>query len=299
MTAPEPRRPSDELTAELTAEGTAGPDPGAGHRGGRPGRHRRDEVAARRPDGRADRRGHGPVGGRPLPGARVVPDAGPGGRRAGLHRRAARPVPGPGRARGAADRGRGAAAARRRRASRFAAHGIDLLLAPAAALDVILDKLALARHCADVGPRAADRAAGRRRRPGGLGATRSSSSRARGSGSRGIAVLSSPGELAALGRAPAGPAGPGVPARRGVLHRRAGRRRRPRDRVGAAAARPGRLRCLRRRPDGARPRAGGVRPGRRGGDRPHVRGQRPVPSGTPTAARPCSRSTRGSPARWR
>lgn len=32
----------------------------------------------------------------------------------------------------------------------FAAHGIDLLLAPASALDVILDKLTLARHCAGV-----------------------------------------------------------------------------------------------------------------------------------------------------
>jgi len=32
----------------------------------------------------------------------------------------------------------------------FLAHGIDLLLAPAVALDVILDKLALARHCAGV-----------------------------------------------------------------------------------------------------------------------------------------------------
>jgi carbamoyl-phosphate synthase large subunit len=34
--------------------------------------------------------------------------------------------------------------------ARFAAHGIDLLLAPAGALDVILDKLVLARHCAAV-----------------------------------------------------------------------------------------------------------------------------------------------------
>jgi carbamoyl-phosphate synthase large subunit len=34
--------------------------------------------------------------------------------------------------------------------TRFADHGIDLLLAPAEALEVILDKLALARHCAGV-----------------------------------------------------------------------------------------------------------------------------------------------------
>ncbi len=33
---------------------------------------------------------------------------------------------------------------------RFAGHGIELLLAPAAALDVILDKLTLARHCASI-----------------------------------------------------------------------------------------------------------------------------------------------------
>ena len=51
----------------------------------------------------------------------------------------------------------------------FQAHGIELLLAPTAALDVILDKLALAEHCAGLGPRAADRAARAGHRPGVLG----------------------------------------------------------------------------------------------------------------------------------
>ena len=79
---------------------------------GRPRGDRRDEVAAGRPRGRAARRGHGPVGGRPLPGPAAGAHAGPGGGRPGLHRTSllarCRAL---GVRRRAADRRRGAAAA--------------------------------------------------------------------------------------------------------------------------------------------------------------------------------------------
>jgi carbamoyl-phosphate synthase large subunit len=83
----------------------------------------------------------------------------------------------------------------------FRAHGIDLLLAPAAALDVILDKLALAEHCAGVV---------RVPRTESLGAGTDPSSWAypvivkprSGSGSRGIVKVAGAAELAALDHAP-------------------------------------------------------------------------------------------------
>ena len=83
----------------------------------------------------------------------------------------------------------------------FAAHGIDLLLAPAAALGVILDKLALARHCAGI-------VRVPRTEPLGSGIDPSSwtfpvAVKPRtGSGSRGFVVIGSAAELAALGHAP-------------------------------------------------------------------------------------------------
>ena len=80
---------------------------------------------------------------------------------------------------------------------RFAAHGIQLLLAPAAALDVILDKLALARHCQGV-------VRVPRTEPLGAGTDPSSWSYPvvvkprSGSGSRGFLVVGSAAELTAL-----------------------------------------------------------------------------------------------------
>jgi carbamoyl-phosphate synthase large subunit len=83
----------------------------------------------------------------------------------------------------------------------FAAHGIDLLLAPAAALDVILDKLALAEHCAGV-------VRVPRTEPLGDGTDPASWTYPvivkprTGSGSRGIVSVGSAAELTALDHAP-------------------------------------------------------------------------------------------------
>jgi carbamoyl-phosphate synthase large subunit len=83
----------------------------------------------------------------------------------------------------------------------FAAHGIGLLLAPAAALEVILDKLALAQHCAGV-------VRVPRTEPLGPGTNPSSwtypvAVKPRtGSGSRGFRTVGSAAELAALGHPP-------------------------------------------------------------------------------------------------
>ena len=78
---------------------------------------------------------------------------------------------------------------------------------------------------------------------------------------------------------------PGVPARRGVLDRRAGRRGRPCAGVGAPGAGPGGLRCLGGRPDHARPGAGALR--HRGGHRyrPDLHRQRAGPPGRSGPAR--------------
>jgi carbamoyl-phosphate synthase large subunit len=83
----------------------------------------------------------------------------------------------------------------------FLAHGIDLLLAPEAALDVILDKLALAEHCAGL-------VRVPRTEPLGDGTDPSSWTYPlivkprSGSGSRGIVKVGSAAELAALDHAP-------------------------------------------------------------------------------------------------
>jgi carbamoyl-phosphate synthase large subunit len=83
----------------------------------------------------------------------------------------------------------------------FRAHGIELLLAPTAALDVILDKLALAEHCAAV-------VRVPRTEPLGPGTDPWSWTYPvivkprSGSGSRGIVKIAAPAELAALDRAP-------------------------------------------------------------------------------------------------
>ena len=88
MGAPRQRR-----AAHDAARGP-GRSPGCSSPGRRPRGHRRDAVARRGPDGRAARRGHGPVGVRPVPPAAGVTDADPAGGGAWFHRRAARPVPG-------------------------------------------------------------------------------------------------------------------------------------------------------------------------------------------------------------
>jgi carbamoyl-phosphate synthase large subunit len=83
----------------------------------------------------------------------------------------------------------------------FAARGTSLLLAPGAALEVILDKLALARHCAGV-------VRVPRTEPLGSGTDPAAwiypvvVKPRTGSGSRGFRLVGSPAELAALGHAP-------------------------------------------------------------------------------------------------
>jgi len=92
----------------------------------------------------------------------------------------------------------------------FAARGIDLLLAPAAALDVILDKVALARHCAGVVRVPRTEPLGLANGPAnGAGRTDPASweypvvvKPRTGSGSRGFLIVRSAAELAALAGEP-------------------------------------------------------------------------------------------------
>jgi carbamoyl-phosphate synthase large subunit len=84
----------------------------------------------------------------------------------------------------------------------YAAAGIALLLAPAAALDVILDKLTLAEHCAGVVAVPRTELFGPSVDPAGWTYPVVVKPR-RGSGSRGVVIVDSAAELAALDRSPA------------------------------------------------------------------------------------------------
>jgi carbamoyl-phosphate synthase large subunit len=84
----------------------------------------------------------------------------------------------------------------------YAAAGVALLLAPAAALDVILDKLTLAEHCAGVVAVPRTELFGPSVDPAGWTYPLVVKPR-RGSGSRGVIIVDSAAELAALDRSPA------------------------------------------------------------------------------------------------
>jgi carbamoyl-phosphate synthase large subunit len=83
----------------------------------------------------------------------------------------------------------------------FAAAGVALLLAPAAALDIILDKLTLAEHCAGVVRVPRTELFGPSLDPAGWTYPVVVKPR-RGSGSRGVVIVDSAAELAALDRSP-------------------------------------------------------------------------------------------------
>jgi carbamoyl-phosphate synthase large subunit len=84
----------------------------------------------------------------------------------------------------------------------YAAAGVALLLAPAAALDVILDKLTLAEHCAGVVAVPRTELFGPSVDPAGWTYPVVVKPR-RGSGSRGVIIVDSAAQLAALDRSPA------------------------------------------------------------------------------------------------
>ena len=152
---------------------------------------------------------------------------------------------------------------------KFAAAGIALLLADAAALEVILDKLSLARHCADVVRVPRTELFGPDVDPASWTYPAVVKPRT-GSGSRGIVIVGSAAELAALDRSPSLIVQDFLPGEEYSVDVLA-------DADGHVIASrpahpgPGRLGRVGRRPHGARPR-----------DR--------TSSGAPWPARPASRS---------
>jgi carbamoyl-phosphate synthase large subunit len=157
----------------------------------------------------------------------------------------------------------------------FAAAGTELLLAPAGALKIILDKLSLARHCADIVRVPRTEPFGSAFDPGSWTFPVVVKPR-RGSGSRGVVIVDSAQALAAIDRSAdmiVQEFLPGTEYSIDVLADAAGH-------------------VLAHRP---RPRARGLRPQGGLGHRPDLRGQRPVQAGPrwlPGAAR-------GEPARPR
>ena len=139
----------------------------------------------------------------------------------------------------------------------FAAAGLDLLLASAAALEVILDKLTLARHCAGVVRVPRTEPFESRLDPAEWSYPVVVKPRT-GSGSRGLMTVRLR-RRTGLRPLLAEPDRAGIPARRGVLGGRARRRRRARDRRPSRGCGPGSTpaypsaaaRCTTRRSNGS------------------------------------------------
>ena len=147
----------------------------------------------------------------------------------------------------------------------FAAAGVALLMAPDTALDVTLDKLRLAECCSGTVRVPRTEAFGPAVNPASWEYPVIVKPRT-GSGSRGIVTVASAADLAAMDRSPSLIVQDYLPGEEYSID--VGRRHgRARHRGSAPHPGPGGLRGLRRRPHGARPRAGAVRAGRREGHR--------------------------------